>query len=200
MPTPPDSCSDLGDPSSQADNSKETTMADDRIKVLEERLTRLEAALSQRPAATAAAGFATPGGAVVDPPPWPIHHRLPPPIVDMAPWWGRYRWPHPIVDPGPFPTPVVDPGPFPTPVIDPAPFPNPVVDPAPGVVRQQAANAAILGRIGHVGDPPPPDITRFTAAQLETTLHSIAAEKARLSSMETMINQHLDRLKEQGQR
>ena len=182
-------------------------MADDRIKILEERLTRLEAALSQRPAA-GGTGFTPPGGAVVDPAPspwptWPIHQRLPPPIVDMAPWWGRpwgyQRWPHPIVDPGPFPTPVVDPGPFPMPVVDPGPFPNPVVDPAPGggVVRQQAINAATLGRIGHVGDPAPIDVSRFTLSQLESTLHSINAEKARLSSMETMINQQLQKLKKE---
>ena len=38
----------------------------------------------------------------------------------------------------------------------------------------------------------------MSAAQLEATLHSINAEKARLSSMETMIKQQMDKLKKQG--
>ena len=163
-------------------------MADDRIKILEERLTRLEAALSQQPAATP--GFTPPGGVVVDPAPWGgggwtrFH---PPPIVDMAPWWGGGwgGW-HPRFPPGT--------------VVDPGPFPNPVVDPAPGGggVFARPTGGTTLGRIGQIGDPPPPDVSRFTVAQLESSLHTINAEKARLSSMETMITQQLEKLKKQG--
>ena len=166
-------------------------MADDRIKILEERLTRLEAALSQQPAANQ--GFTSPGGFVVDPAPFPGGFRPiprpPSPVVDPAPWpwWGgHYQWPHPVVDPAPWPRPVVDP----------LPWPNPVVDPAPSVRPTAATAAASFARIGHIGDPPPIDISRFSASQLEATLHTINAERARLDSMETMVKQQLDRLQQ----
>jgi hypothetical protein len=55
-----------------------------------------------------------------------------------------------------------------------------------------------LGRVGPIGDPPPIDVSRFSVAQLEAALHSIAAEQARLGSMETMIKQQLDKAKKQG--
>ena len=170
-------------------------MAEERMKILEERLTRLEATLAQRGTGGGAgtgAGAAVPG-TVVDPPPWAHHlanlivqQRQISPVVDPAPWpwWGGgwRRWPTPIVDPGPFPTPVVDPAPWPNPIADPATF---------------ARSAATLGRIGPLGgDPPPPDISRFTAVQLETMLHSIAAEKARLDSMEAMVKKQLGSLKQ----
>jgi hypothetical protein len=104
--------------------------------------------------------------------------------------WGPYRphwpWPGPIVDkaayPGSYrPVQIVDPGP----------------DPWGGVGGGLAGNpqAATFARIGHVGDPPPPDVSRFSIAQLEASLHSINAEKARLASMETMIKQQLEKLK-----
>lgn len=167
-------------------------MAQDRMKLLEERLTRLEAALAQR--GTGAGAGTSPGtapSAIVDPVPWALANWLfqarPSPIADPAPWpwwgggWGRPRWPTPIVDPGPFPTPVVDPAPWPNPIADPATF---------------ARSAATFGRIGPLGgDPPPPDISRFTAVQLETMLHSINAEKARLESMEAMVKKQLESLK-----
>jgi hypothetical protein len=175
---------------------------EDILKRIEERLTRLEAALAQQPGA--AAGFTPPGGAVVDPPPWGgggggwvFHPRpIPSPVVDPAPWWyggwGHRRWPTPIVDPGPFPTPVVDPGPWPGPIADPVPWGGGMVSP----FRQ--AVATTFGRIGQIGDPPPLDVSRFTVSQLESALHTINAEKARLNSMETMIKQQLDKAKEQG--
>lgn len=177
-------------------------MADDAIKKLEERLTRLEAALSQGGAATQF----TPGGAVTDPAPWgggggwgwgywPRPWPWPGPIGDTA------AFHRPVVDPAAFHHPVVDPAAFHRPVVDPAAFYRPVVDPAafhrPGAVVDPAptsfAAAATLGRIGPIGDPPPPDFSRFSAAQLQASLHSIAAERARLDSMENLIKQHLDK-------
>lgn len=164
---------------------------EDSIKRLEERLTRLEATLAQQPQ-VGPGGLTSPGGTVVDPAPWSgggWGYRPPS-------WggWGYHRWPTPVVDPGPFPTPIVDPGPFPPPVVaDPAPYPwqwggGPFV-------RQTAGTT--LGRIGQIGDPPPIDVGRFSISQLESSLHTIEAEKARLNSMETMIKQQLDALKKQ---
>jgi hypothetical protein len=93
----------------------------------------------------------------------------------------------------------VDPAAFHRPIVDPAAFHRPIVDPAVFAQAPQAsAAAATFGRIGQVGDPPPIDVSRFSISQLEASLHSINAEKARLTSMETMINQQLDKLKKQG--
>lgn len=170
-------------------------MAEERMKILEERLTRLEAALAQRAAGTGigtgAGGATLPPGVVSDPPPFPtggwmfIPRPMPSPVVDPAPWpfpggWGRPRWP--IVDPSPFPGVVVDPAPMPQ-TFDPAIF--------------QSAVSAALGRIGKVADPPPPDITRLSVVQLESALHSIAAERARLDSMEQMVKKQLETAKSQ---
>lgn len=172
-------------------------MAEDRMKILEERLTRLEATLAQRAGGAGTgpgAGGFTGGGTISDPPPWATGGwqfiPRPNPIVDPAPWpyypggWGRPRWP----------TPIVDPGPFPTPVVDPAPWPNPIADPA---VFGQSLAAATLGRIGKVADPPPPDISRLSVVQLESALHSIAAERARLDSMEQLVKKQLEAARKQ---
>jgi hypothetical protein len=51
--------------------------------------------------------------------------------------------------------------------------------------------------VGPIGDPAPPDVSRFSIAQLEATLHSVNAEKARLSSIETLVTQQLAKLKGQ---
>ena len=128
-------------------------MADDSLKKLEDRLTRLEAALSQQ--GGGGAGL-PPGGAVVDPAPW----------GGGGGGWGYPYWPHPVVDPAVFHRPVVDP--------------------------------AAFHRIGPNVDPPPPDIARFSAAQLQASLHSIAAERTRLDAMETLLKQHLDKAKQPG--
>ncbi len=163
-------------------------MADVDLKQLEARLTRLEAALAQQPGGTT--GVNVPGGTITDPAPFP---------TGGYGGWGyypRWPWPNPVVDPGPWahphwPHPVVDPGPWPHPIVDPAVF-------AQGL-QSRAAAATAFGRIGHVGgDPPPPDVSRFSVQQLESSLHSINAEKARLTSMETMITQQLEKLKKQG--
>jgi hypothetical protein len=58
-------------------------------------------------------------------------------------------------------------------------------------------SAVSMGRIGPIGDPPPIDVSRFSLGQLESALHSINAEKARLNSLETLINQQMERLKQQ---
>jgi len=161
-------------------------MADDRIRILEERLTRIESALTQRQTGTTGGGggFTPPGGVIVDSAPWAGRQAQ----IDPVPWihWGGWRrpWPTPVVDPGPFPTPVVDPAPWP---------PSHIVDPA--VFAQSAA--ATLGRIGQIGDPPPPDFSRLTLQQLEVTIHSISAERARLDAMEEMVKKQIDTLKKQ---
>jgi hypothetical protein len=178
---------------------------EDSVKRLEERLTRLEALLTQQQpqAGGGAGGFTPPGGTIVDSAPFatsgiPSGFAFQPrPVVDPAPWWagywGRPRWPTPVVDPAPFPTPVVDPAPFPHTVVDPAPF--------GGVAqfRQAAASSlgTLLGRIGQIGDPAPIDIGRLSVTQLESALHTINAERARLNAMETMIKQQMDKVKQQ---
>jgi hypothetical protein len=77
-----------------------------------------------------------------------------------------------------------------------------VVDPVPwggGVFTQNRPPASTMfGRIGPIGDPAPIDIGRFSISQLESALHTINAEKARLTSMETMIKQQLDNAKKSG--
>ena len=170
-------------------------MAEERMKILEERLTRLEAAISQRATATGTGGgggggFVPPGGVVSDPAPWAGNWQFAQrAMIDPVPWlqalWGRPRWP----------TPVVDPGPFPTPVVDPAPWPNPIADPA--VFAQQANLASRIRGIGTVADPAPPDIGRLNVSQLEATIHSISAERARLDAMESMVKKQIDALKKQ---
>jgi len=179
-------------------------MADDRLKILEERLTRLEARLAQQPTSTGTGGgFTPPGGVIVDSAPWASSQLQqlqlqqlqqqqffprPSPVVDPAPWpyypggWGR-----------PWPTPVVDPLPFPHPVVDPAPWRSHIVDPA--VFAQSAA--ASLGRIGRIADPPPPDLSRLSVQQLEATIHSISAERARLDAMEEMVKKQIETMKKQ---
>lgn len=176
---------------------------EDSLKRIEERLTRLEAALAQQPGGPG--GFTPPGGAVVDPAPWGggggggwvFHPRpIPSPVVDPAPWWyggwGPRGWLPPTVHPGAWPNPVVDPGPWPNPVVDPVPWGGGVFTPG------RPGSATTFGRIGQIGDPPPIDVSRLSVSQLESALHTINAERARLDSMETMIKQQLDRAKQQG--
>jgi hypothetical protein len=163
-------------------------MADDRIRILEERLTRIESALTQRPTGinTGGGGFTPPGGVIVDSAPWAGSQFQQRAEIQPVPWtYWRPRWPTPVVDPGPFPTPVVDPAPWPWPIVDPAVF------------AQQSAAAATLGRIGKIGDPPPPDFSRLTLQQLEATIHSISAERARLDAMEEMVKKQIESLKKQ---
>ena len=158
-------------------------MAEDRIKILEERLTRMEAALAQRPSVGTGTGggFTPPGGVIVDPAPW-------------GGGWVRPRWTNPVVDPAPWPPSIVsDPAPWPpTTVSDPAPFPGGVFTDLTGGVRS-------LGRFGPVGDPAPIDISRLSVSQLESSLHSISAERARLDSMESMLKRQLETaMKQEG--
>jgi hypothetical protein len=53
-------------------------------------------------------------------------------------------------------------------------------------------------RFGPITDPATIDLGRLSVSQLESALHSVHAEKARLASMETLINQHLERVKQPG--
>lgn len=164
--------------------------ADDTIlKRIEERLTRLEGVLSQ---GGGPGSFTQPGGTVVDPPPWGGGI-----VSDPAPWPGSHYYPYPW---RPFP--------FPNPIADPAPWggyggyhgggwrvpiPNPIADPAPYPFLQGALARRI--NIGPIGDPPPIDIGRFTIAQLESSLHTINAERARLDAMESMVKSRIAELK-----
>ena len=148
---------------------------EDMLKKMEERLARLETMLAQP-----GGGFTTPGGTVVDPAPWP---------GGGGGWHPRWPWPWP----------------WPHPVSDPVPWPHPISDPAPGggfgggvFTQGRAGFGTIGGRIGPIGDPAPIDISRFTISQLESSLHSISAEKARLTAMETMLKQQMETLKKQG--
>ena len=51
---------------------------------------------------------------------------------------------------------------------------------------------------GNIGDPPPPDFGRLTLTQLESTLHTINAEKARLESTEKLVTAQIKKLKQEG--
>ena len=115
-----------------------------------------------------------PGGTIADPAPFPG------PVADPAPW----PWPHPIADPAPFPWYQY---PRPHPVADPAPFPY-----------QQFQYPRRVKIPPQVGDPAPIDVSRFTRVQLESALHSIAAERIRLDGMEEMINKRLEGMQEAG--
>ena len=166
-------------------------MAEEEVlRRIEERLTRLEGALSQGAGAPAAPQrVAAPGGVVVDPPPWGGGY---------PPWYPRR--PFPIANP--IPNPVVDPAPYGGGVINQPPVVTApigtVADPAPyggGVINQPPV---VTAPIGPVGDPPPLDLSRFTLAQLESSLHTIAAERARLDATEKMINERIAALKKEG--
>lgn len=71
----------------------------------------------------------------------------------------------------------------------------PIADPAPDdVVRWIGAgrlNLAEILRRFKPGDPAPIDISRFTKVQLESAMHSIAAERARLDSLESMVKEQM---------
>jgi len=91
-----------------------------------------------------------------------------------------------IADPGPDPRPIADPAPW--------PWPRPIADPAPWPWYRPGGGFIDPGRFGPVGDPPPIDISRFTRTQLESSLHSIAAERIRLDGLEQMIQKQLEQL------
>src|SRR5262249_21355521 len=131
-----------------------------------------------------------PGGIITDPAPWP----------GTGGGWHYFPRPWPIVDPAPSPWFGGGWGrSFPTPFVDPSPSASPLVFPACFFQQQNAAASAALGRIGRIADPPPQDFSRFTAVQLESALHNIAAEKARLDSMEQMVKKQLEAAKKQQQ-
>jgi hypothetical protein len=154
---------------------------DDAIKRLEARLARLEA--------SNAAAAQLHLGPIVDPGPYG------PPYYGGV--WSGYRPPY--VDPPAFP--------YLRPIVDPAPpyygggYRGGVLGPFGPSGGDPATYAnSILARVGPVGpilDPPPPDVSRFSVAQLEGALHSINAEKARLSSLETLVSKQLEKAKAQ---
>jgi hypothetical protein len=121
------------------------------------------------------------------------------PVVDPSPVdWGRHfyqrQWPW-IVDPAPF-----DWGRFP--IRTPWPWPDPIVDPAPmDYLRQRLIDQYRIKDLqermpgGGVTDPSPEDLARLTVTELQAQLHRIKAEKLRLDSFETILNERLDSLK-----
>lgn len=140
-------------------------MDEQTMRVLEERLTRLEAAVSQ--ASAARPGFSVPPGTVVDPAPWAGGGV----VVDPAPYpWRHYPWRYPF------------------------PSPSPVADPAPDPFTFAGGFTVRRPQFGPIGDPPPIDISRLSAAQLQSTLHNINAERARLDGLEEMVQKQLDQL------
>ena len=84
----------------------------------------------------------------------------------------------PIVDPGPFPWPQPWPQPRPLPIPWPQPRPLPIPWPLPWP-----------------GDPAPIDLSRFSGGQLDSMLHSIHSERARLDSMEKMVKDSISAMK-----
>src|SRR4029450_8056503 len=178
---------------------------DDKLKAFEDRLTRIEALLTQRGAA-GGTSFTPPRGVIVGSAPYAaggapqFRRAIPSPVVDPAPWatggWGRPRWPwhSPVVDPAPWPNYVVDPAPWP---------PNYISDPAPwtqgGVTANPAASTMAFSPVGPIGDPAPFDYSTLSLGQLESSLHSINAERARLDSLEATIKQQIERAKQRSQ-
>ena len=69
-----------------------------------------------------------------------------------------------------------------------------IVDPA-GPWGGGRGGVVGVGHHGPIGDPAPVDVSRFSAAQLQSSLHSINAEKTRLAAMEGLINQELEKRK-----
>lgn len=160
---------------------------DDALKKLEARLSRVEATLSQAGANTTSAAF--PFGPIADPVPhWPPYYG-----GGYGGVYGGWPRPNPVVDPATYAysariNAIADPPPYP--VYGGGGWRPPHVGPI--------ADPAVYGaRVGHIGDPPPIDVSRFSIAQLEATLHSISAEKSRLSSIESMVTQQLEKAKAQ---
>lgn len=137
-------------------------MDEQTMRAFEERLTRLEATLSQASAARTAT--ALPPGTVVDPAPWGGGV-----VVDPAPYpWRPYHWRIPI--------------------------PRPIGDPAPDPMLTVGTTFTTRPQFGPIGDPPPIDISRLSAAQLQATLHNINAERARLDGLEEMVKKQMEQL------
>lgn len=70
--------------------------------------------------------------------------------------------------------PVVDPAPFPWP----RPWPQPLPMPWPWPIPQP-------------GDPSPIDLGRLTVSQIESSLHAINSERARLDALESTLKAQL---------
>lgn len=145
-------------------------MSEDATKTLEARLAYLETTVSQL---TALLSRGTGLPINVDPPAWP--------------WggWGAGGVFRPPINVDPPASPWATAAYYRLPVnVDPPPWPWGL---GGGVYRPPT---------GPVIDPVPVDFTRVPASHLEATLHSIHAEKARLASLEALITQQLEKVKE----
>lgn len=152
------------------------------LRSIEDRLSRLENSIAST---SVSGGMRYPVNPVVDPPPW-----------GGGGWWNVPRWHIPFpVDPPPWGG-----GGWNVPRW---PVPSPV-DPPPwgGGFRSTLPSGPQVGvinpPIGTIGDPPPFDLSRLNIAQLESSLHNINAERARLESLEKLVKDQIAQLKEQG--
>jgi hypothetical protein len=71
-----------------------------------------------------------------------------------------------------------------------------VSDPAPDDLGRPYSFGRLIdllrgGRWPRPGDPSPVDISRFTKVQLEAALHTLAAERTRLDSMESLVKEQI---------
>ena len=146
-------------------------MTDRAIKSLEARIERIEAALGQISSGAAAT------------PNIPVHADPPAP-----PWWGGGYGGWGGYRPLPVHWPIGDPAPvdYTRMYGDPAPYPGGYGGYRPIPIHRP------------IGDPAPVDYSRLPVSQLEATLHSINAEKARLASLEAQVTQHLEKHKAKG--
>jgi hypothetical protein len=178
-------------------------MADEEtLKRIEARLTRLEAAIAQGfQGGGGPTNVAPPGGTIVDPPPWggggwvpwrpiPIATPIVNPIADPAPWGGGRPPIGTIADPAPWTNIFQRPPVFQPPI-------GTIADPAPWTNIFQRP-PVFTPPIGTIADPAPTDLGRFTLTQLESSLHTLAAERARLDATETMIKERIAALKQEG--
>lgn len=142
-------------------------MTDEKtIKSLEQRLAQLETAISSITGSARTGPF-------VDPAPW-----------GTGGWGGVQRWPIPIpVDPAPWGGGGGWVGSIPR-----WPIPIPV-DPAPW--GGSFGSVPIRPPIGTIGDPPPFDLSNLNLSQLESSLHTINAEKTRLESLEKLVKDQI---------
>lgn len=77
---------------------------------------------------------------------------------------------------------------------------RPHADPAPddpvrgGIFTSPVAGGRIRIPIPRPGDPAPIDFSRLSKVQLQAALHEVAAERARLDSVEALIKEQIEQV------